>query len=187
MQFLKLTKNGDIVELCNINKDELWTKLQLNPDIILRGIIEQSGKIKHGPFIYIFSPLDKKIENIALAEIYEFENLKLKVENSFPLTIEQFDDEYGLPYQFDIDDVPDYASINGRRIVRSTKARRKLKLPKGDYVYSRKLFYRHQLLLCYFNGLSHITYKQCEELISIKIADFDWSRELDGEMLFIKN
>ena len=86
MQFLKLTKNGDIIELCNINKDELWIKLQLNPNIILRGIITQLGKIKHGLFIYIFSPLNKKIENIALAGIYDFENLKLKVENSFPLT-----------------------------------------------------------------------------------------------------
>ena len=187
MQFLKLTKNGDIIELCNINKDELWIKLQLNPNIILRGIITQLGKIKHGLFIYIFSPLNKKIENITLAGIYEFENLKLKVENSFPLTIEQFNDEYDLPCQFDVDDVPDYASINGRRIIRSTKARRKLHLPKGDYVYSRKLFNQYQLLLGYFNGLSEITYIQCEELISIKIADFDWNREVEGEMLFTKN
>ena len=74
MQFLKLTKNGDIIELCNINKDELWANLQLNPDIILRGIITQLGKIKHGLFIYIFSPLGKKLRTLHLLE---YMNLKI--------------------------------------------------------------------------------------------------------------
>jgi len=180
-----------IIEWCIIDKDTLFKKLykeldyekyvsSYSPKLLekINNSLLQNGKVRNRGcgncgIIYLFQTLDKELIkfNIHPYEVIKIEDIIYLALGDRPSTAEELNKDYDVPYWFDPSNLPEYATKNGKIILRPTKQSK-----KSEDEYSHERFNNYYILIKYVNGEfnKNITHEQISVLLSIKISDYDW-------------